>query len=177
MRPEGRRLTVARGKEDVKKSRQRKGREDRKEEPFEKMLCALCDLCVQRDSFTSSKAVALHGCRFGFARHPQLAANPFLNRLIDVRVLFQELLGVLATLAEPFAAVREPRARLFDDPFVDGQIEQVAGARDAFAVHDVELRFPERRRDLVLHDFAAMAATDDGVDALVARYSVTDHSN
>src|SRR3989442_14788988 len=25
-----------------------------KEESFEKMLCALCDLCVQRDSFTSS---------------------------------------------------------------------------------------------------------------------------
>jgi len=42
--------------EDVKKSRQRKGREDRKEESFEKMLCALCDLCVQRDSFTSSFA-------------------------------------------------------------------------------------------------------------------------
>src|SRR3989441_3331980 len=53
-----RRDRIARLKEDVKKSRQRKGREDRKEESFEKMLCALCDLCVQRDSFTSSKAVA-----------------------------------------------------------------------------------------------------------------------
>jgi hypothetical protein len=46
----------AKALEDVKKSRQRKGREDRKEESFEKMLCALCDLCVQRDSFTSSLA-------------------------------------------------------------------------------------------------------------------------
>src|SRR2546427_3113877 len=45
-----------RPEEDVKKSRQRKGRQDRKEESFEKMLCALCDLCVQRDSFTSSLA-------------------------------------------------------------------------------------------------------------------------
>src|SRR2546422_6116031 len=133
--------------------------------------------------FTSSKAFALrrlrspalHGCRFGFARHPQLAANPFLNRLIDVRVLFQELLGVLATLAEPFAAVREPRARLFDDAFVDGQIEQVAGARDAFAVHDVELRFPERWRDLVLHDLDARAATDDGVAVLDARNAADVH--
>src|SRR2546425_13223935 len=51
-----RRDRIARLKEDVKKSRQRKGREDRKEESFEKMLCALCDLCVQRDSFTSSLA-------------------------------------------------------------------------------------------------------------------------
>src|SRR2546428_13071134 len=52
-----RRDRIARLKEDVKKSRQRKGREDRKEESFEKMLCALCDLCVQRDSFTSSKGL------------------------------------------------------------------------------------------------------------------------
>src|SRR3989442_14768437 len=91
MRQEGRRLTVARApkrqrvfrpvsartsrdsiawdaKEDVKKSRQRKGREDGKEESFEKMLCALCDLCVQRDSFTSSKAS--RSIRFfGLPRH------------------------------------------------------------------------------------------------------------
>src|SRR2546425_5125133 len=31
-----------------------KAAETAKEESFEKMLCALCDLCVQRDSFTSS---------------------------------------------------------------------------------------------------------------------------
>src|SRR2546425_7358817 len=30
-----------------------------KEESFEKMLCALCDLCVQRDSFTSSEGDGL----------------------------------------------------------------------------------------------------------------------
>src|SRR2546428_5013713 len=34
-----------------------------KEESFEKMLCALCDLCVQRDSFTSSLAEGLYRAR------------------------------------------------------------------------------------------------------------------
>src|SRR5256712_1701792 len=135
------------------------------------MLCALCDLCVQRDSFTSSKAVGLRGCRFGFARHPQLAANPFLNRLIDVGVLLRDLVGARAPLAEPFAAVREPRARLFDDAFDDGQIEQVTGPRDAFAVHDVELGFAEGRRDLVLHDLDAGAPADHRVAVLDARSS------
>src|SRR2546426_230584 len=52
-------LLTRRGRphEDVKKSPQRKGREDRKEESFENMLCALCDLCVQRDSFTTSSGL------------------------------------------------------------------------------------------------------------------------
>ena len=35
----------------------------------------------------------------------------------------------------------------------DGQIEQIAFARNAFAVEDVELGLAERRRHFVLHDF------------------------
>ena len=88
--------------------------------------------------------------------------------LIDLRIVLQELLRVLAPLAEPLAAVREPRAALLDDPLVDAEIEQVAGLRDAFAVHDVELGFAERRRDLVLHHLDARAAADDDVAVLDA---------
>src|SRR2546425_7958533 len=47
-----------------------------KEESFEKTLCALCDLCVQRDSFTSSLGLpgaphlaALKGCATGAAQY------------------------------------------------------------------------------------------------------------
>src|SRR2546428_13769911 len=46
-----------------------------KEESFEKMLCALCDLCVQRDSFTSSK-----GLRYGdHVTAPLLPRDPVLE--------------------------------------------------------------------------------------------------
>ena len=48
------------------------------------------------------------------------------------------------------------------------EIEQIARARDAFAVHHVELGFAERRRDLVLHDLHAGAAADDDVAVLDA---------
>jgi len=45
---------------------------------FEKMLCALCDLCVQRDSFTSSK-----GLRYLQIRQARLALSPYSERSID----------------------------------------------------------------------------------------------
>ena len=97
--------------------------------------------------------------------------------LADVRVVLEELLGVLAPLAEPLAAVGEPRAALLDDPLVDGEVEQVARARDALAVHDVELGFAERRRDLVLDDLHARAAADDGVAVLDAGDAADVHAH
>src|SRR3989442_11423968 len=98
----------------------------------------------------SSRARKIAGrisdCRgLGLAEHAELPANPILDRLVDLRVLLEELLGVLAALPEPLAAVREPRARLLHDPLVDRQVQQIAGLRDALAVHHVELRLAERR--------------------------------
>ena len=46
------------------------------------------------------------------------------------------------------------------------EVEQIAFARDAFAVDDVEFGFAERRRDLVLHDFDLGAVADDLVAIL-----------
>ena len=79
----------------------------------------------------SAKAVALHRSDLGLSHQAELAADAILDRLEDVRVVLEELLGVLAALAETLAAVGEPRAALLDDPLVDGEIEQIAGARDA----------------------------------------------
>ena len=63
-----------------------------------------------------------------------------------VEVLGEELLHVLAALAELLAFVGEPRTRLLHDAEVDGDVEQRALAADALAVHDVELGLLERRR-------------------------------
>src|SRR5262245_44242741 len=105
----------------------------------------------------------------GLANHPQFAPNSLLDGFADIRVVLEKLLGVLAALAQTLAAISKPRARFFDDPLVHGEVDEIARARDALAVHDVELGFPERRGDLVLHDLHARAAADDGVTVLDAR--------
>src|SRR5438552_5091112 len=89
----------------------------------------------------------------------------------DVFVLFQELFGILAALPDALAAIAEPGARFFNDVVEHAQIEHVAGAADAFAVHDVELGLAEGRGGLVLNYFDLGTRADyavalfDGGDA------------
>src|SRR5207237_9925370 len=79
------------------------------------------------------------------AANTKRAANfPFdLGR--QIRILANEHLRVLASLAEADVAVREPGAGLFDDLVLDADVDELAGLRDALAVTYVELRVPERR--------------------------------
>ena len=63
----------------------------------------------------------------------------------DGRVGLEEVLGRLATLAEPGLAEGEPGAGLGDDVHRDADVEQAAFLGDALAVHDVELGDAERR--------------------------------
>src|SRR4051794_578961 len=106
--------------------------------------------------------------RYTLARQPELFADLLVDRLEDLGVVLQVLLDVLAPLAEPLAVVGEPGAALLDDPLLDGEIQQVAGFRDALAIHHVELRLAERRGDLVLDDLHARAAADHDVAVLDA---------
>src|SRR5688572_5433724 len=108
------------------------------------------------------------GRELRFAREAELLADAFVDRLPNVAILTQELLRVLAPLAEPLAAVREPRAALLDDALLDGEIEQVSFLGNPLAVHHVELGLTERRRHLVLHDLDARAAADHLVAVLDA---------
>src|SRR6185436_5288794 len=94
--------------------------------------------------------------------------DAIFDRPGDVRVFLQELLRVFAALAQALAAVREPRAGLFDDSLVDADVEQIAPLRDALAVHHVELRLAEGRGDLILDDLHARAPADDDVAVLDA---------
>src|SRR5439155_17722950 len=73
----------------------------------------------------------------------------------DLRVLAQEGLGIVASLAEPLAVVAEESTRLLDHAMLDAEVEQTTFARDADPVIDVELGQPERRCDLVLDDLRA----------------------
>src|SRR5258708_30518404 len=92
------------------------------------------------------------------ACHAELLADLLVDRPEDLRVVLEELLGVLAPLAQALATVGEPGAALLDDALVDGEVEEIAGLGDPFAVHHVELRLAEGRGDLVLHDLHARPA-------------------
>src|SRR5262249_38706213 len=81
---------------------------------------------------------------------PGVLAARRLDARGDVRILLEERLGVLAALADALAVVGKPGAGLLDHPGLDAEIEDLAGFRDALAVHDVELDLLERRRELVL---------------------------
>src|SRR4051794_18332233 len=56
----------------------------------------------------------------------------------ELLVLGEELLGVVASLAEPGLAVGEEGAGLRDEVVLDAEVEQLSLARDAGAVLDVE---------------------------------------
>src|SRR5690606_8937274 len=58
----------------------------------------------------------------------------------------------------PDLTERKPRAALFDDAEVGCEIEEVPRPGDPLAVHDVELRLPEGRSELVLDHLDARAA-------------------
>src|SRR6476619_1695170 len=89
----------------------------------------------------------------------------------DLRVLGEELFGVVAPLTEAGLAVGEERARFLHQVVLDAEVEQAALARDADAVLDVELGLAEGRGDLVLDDLDPHPVADrlgsflEGLDA------------
>src|SRR6478672_9743057 len=67
-----------------------------------------------------------------------ILADGTLDLLCDLRVLFQILLGVLATLADALAIEGEPGARFLDDAGLYPEIDQLSDLGDTLAIHDVE---------------------------------------
>src|SRR5262245_27553530 len=66
-----------------------------------------------------------------------------LDLLRDVGMLAEELLGVLAPLADAVAGEAEPGARLFDRAALGAEVDQIAFMADALAVQDVEFDLAE----------------------------------
>src|SRR5690606_35590884 len=73
----------------------------------------------------------------------------------EVRVVLEELAGVLLALAQLVSLVGEPGAGLADHAVLDAEVDQAALAGDALAVEDVELGLLEGRGHLVLDDLDA----------------------
>src|SRR5688572_19233583 len=74
--------------------------------------------------------------------------------------------SILATLSQALPLEREPRAAFLDNVFLDGKIQNIAFLRDALAIKDIELGFPERRGNLVLHHLGFGAIAHDGISIL-----------
>src|SRR5258708_37231318 len=68
-----------------------------------------------------------------------LGADGQLNLLGKLAVLLEEILGLLAALAQAGLIVREERAALGNDLEGGAGVDQVAHLLDAFVVHDIEL--------------------------------------
>ena len=68
---------------------------------------------------------------------------------------------VVFTLADTFLAIAVPGARLVDNLVFDSKLDDLAFARNAFAIENVEVGLLERRRHLVLHNLGARFRTDD----------------
>src|SRR5579884_1130865 len=97
-------------------------------------------------------------------------ADAALDLLHHVGVGLEELLGVLAALAESLLIEVVPSAALAHDAEIGGDVEHASRFRDALVIHDVELSLTEGWRDLVLDYLDARAHADrvlpilDGLD-------------
>src|SRR3954471_7166296 len=83
----------------------------------------------------------------------ELGFDRGLDLLVELWIVLQRFLGRVASLRQLRALVIQPGTAFLDDLFLQRQIEQRASRRNAFVVHDVELGFGKRRRDLVLYYF------------------------
>src|SRR5690348_1768138 len=99
-------------------------------------------------------------------RHQQAFAQLLVDLVGDGRIVAQELAHVLLALADAVAVVAVPGAGLVDQVLRHAQFDDLAFARGALAVQDLELALAERRRHLVLHHLDAGFRADDLVAAL-----------
>src|SRR5207249_7036553 len=69
-------------------------------------------------------------------RDERLVADLGLDLACELRVFLEEIARVVLALAEAVAVVDVPGARLLEHGEVDADLEHLAFARDAVAVHD-----------------------------------------
>ena len=81
----------------------------------------------------------------------------------DVRMILEILLGSITALTQTGIAHGEPRAGFVEDAEFHAEIDQLARAGNAFAVHNIELSLLERGSDLVFYNLYAGVAADHSV--------------
>src|SRR5690349_14330052 len=122
----------------------------------------LCDCGAPRSSvellafrrFRSAVGLALY-------HRQQLRTDLGFDVARDFRMLLQEHAGIFLALANALALVAVPGAGLLDDVLRAAHVDDLAFARDALPVHDLEFGFAERRGNLVLDHFDAGLVADD----------------
>src|SRR6266851_10227711 len=100
------------------------------------------------------------GTTLAGAAPPAAVARTLASISLEGRVLAQVVAHVLASLPEALIAIRHPRAALVEDRVLEGCVDERALTRDTLVEEDVELRGPERRRDLVLDHLHLDAGAD-----------------
>src|SRR3989338_8496941 len=106
-------------------------------------------------------------------RYTQCSAHLVFDFEGDFRMLAQVFARVVLALADFFALIGVPGTGFFHQLVLHTQIDDLAFARDALAVQDVEQRFAEWRGDLVLHHLDARLVADHFV-ALLDRADAAD---
>jgi hypothetical protein len=96
----------------------------------------------------------------GSSRTPSAARTLFSISRASAGRSFRNTRALSLPLADAFTVIAVPGTRLLDDLVVGAQIQDLAFARGAFSVQNVEVGFPERRRDLVLDDLDLGFVTD-----------------
>src|SRR6185503_8163996 len=111
---------------------------------------------------TTKKLVRLSGLRR--LRHAARDAHGLADPRLDLRggigVVPEELAGVVLALADLLALVGVPGAGFLDDAVQDTELDDLAFARDALVVEDVEVGGLEGGCDLVLHHLHARLVAD-----------------
>src|SRR5579863_4806565 len=108
---------------------------------------------ARHGSDTAVGRSSCRGCRLGRrSNQPQRLSHFGIQPRHHILIVFEELAGNFAALLDLLAFIAEPRTRLLQDVIVDRQIEQIAFARNAFPVKDIELGLTERRCNLILND-------------------------
>src|SRR4029450_2694869 len=98
---------------------------------------------------------------FGFDRR--------LDFFVERLVVFQNLFRRVAALGELCTLIIQPGTTFFDDLFFQREIEQRASRRNPLVIHDVELRFGNRRGSLGFHNLNAGPISGDDAVGLLDR--------
>src|ERR1035438_3777425 len=111
-------------------------------------LRRVCRARHRRDPSLCTRSLRRNDCRSP-RRRDRSQSQRFAHFGTELRhrvfVFLQEGTRILASLPDALSFVAEPRARLLQDILRHRQIEQVAFARNPFAIKNVELGFAKRR--------------------------------
>ncbi len=89
-------------------------------------------------SFSAAAAAGLARRAAGGVELVGIGADLALDVVGDLRVVLQELLGVVTALPQAHVTVVEPCAALLDDAQLDTHVDQLAHLGDALTEHDVK---------------------------------------